>query len=145
MCFGYSVIFVCMNIGLDIRSLMSTNRTGVGEYTYELVNALFEIDKENKYFLFYNSWKDVSEIIPKWKQDNVRLINTKIPNKLLNLSLFLFQRPKIDKIGSSDLDFFFSPNIHFTALSKKTKHILTIHDLSFEHFPECYSWKRRLC
>lgn len=41
-----------MNIGIDIRPLMSPIRTGVGEYTYELLNALFKIDNQNQYFYF---------------------------------------------------------------------------------------------
>ncbi len=56
-----------MNIGVDIRCLMDKQRTGVGEYTYGLLNALFSIDSdrfkqladytdENQYFLFYNSF-----------------------------------------------------------------------------------------
>jgi glycosyltransferase involved in cell wall biosynthesis len=36
------------------------------------------------------------------------------------------------------------PNINFIALSKKTKLVVTIHDLSYEIFPETFSLKRRL-
>ena len=59
-----------MNIGVDIRCLMNRHRTGVGEYTYELLNAILSIDlnrfkqtdlkkdstDSNQYFLFYNSY-----------------------------------------------------------------------------------------
>ena len=150
-----------MNIGIDIRPLMSPTRSGVGEYTYELLNAIFEIDKTNQYFLFYNSAKDVSENIPQWLQDNIHYEHKNWPNKLFNACTKLFNFPKIDK---NNLDYFFSTNFNFTALSKKmpilpkqnrassisnefeigTKHILTVHDLSFEFFPEFYSFKQRL-
>lgn len=133
-----------MNIGIDIRPLMEENRTGVGEYTYELLKALFEIDKENQYFLFYNSNKDVSKNIPKWVNANTHYIKFNWPNKLFNLCLLVFGWPKIDKLINKNLDYFFSPNINFFALSKKVKHILTIHDLSFEYFPDCFGWRRRL-
>jgi glycosyltransferase involved in cell wall biosynthesis len=36
------------------------------------------------------------------------------------------------------------PNINFVALSKKTKLVLTVHDLSYEIFPETFSLKRRV-
>ena len=39
---------------------------------------------------------------------------------------------------------FFSPNLNFTSISSQTKQILTIHDLSFEIMPECFSAKRQL-
>ncbi|MEK7680877.1 MAG: glycosyltransferase, partial [Patescibacteria group bacterium] len=133
-----------MNIGVDIRPLMAEKRTGVGEYTYELLDAIFEIDKQNQYFLFYNSRSDVSKNIPPWKQENVHYIIARWPNKLFNLSIKFFGFPKIDRLIKTPLDYFFSPNINFTTLSKKTKHILTIHDLSFKFYPEFYSSKQRL-
>jgi glycosyltransferase involved in cell wall biosynthesis len=40
------------------------------------------------------------------------------------------------------LDVFFMPNINFVALSDKVKLVLTVHDLSYEIFPETFSFKR---
>lgn len=159
-----------MNIAIDIRSLMSPIRTGVGEYTYELLQALFSIDHENVYVLFYNSANDVSAWLPKWSQENVHYVGTRYPNKLFNSSVRLLQRPRFDTIvhsqlvmahyfgknqqsnnraikqsnNDNDIDIWFSPNLGFTALDPKIRHIITIHDLSFEHFPDRYSWKRRV-
>jgi len=133
---------------------MNSNRTGVGEYTYQLLNSIFQIDKTNQYFLFYNSSKDVSKNIPKWEQDNVRYVGLKWPNKLLNLLLFLkvlkLENLVIKKLFENcklkieNLDVWFSPNLNFISLSKKTKLILTVHDLSFEFMPECFTLKQRL-
>ncbi len=137
-----------LNIGIDISPLTSSSRTGVGEYTYELLNALFDIDGENQYFLFYNSFKDVSANIPQWKNKNVHFIHTSWPNKIFHFLLQIFNYPKFDilikKQTGIQLDYFFSPNIGFQSISKNTKHILTVHDLSFEIFPECFSLKMRL-
>lgn len=137
-----------MKIGIDIRSLMSPVRTGVGEYTCQLLGAIFKLDKVNQYFLFYNSYSDFSKNIPKWEQENVHYIHTRWPNKLLNFSLKMMRRPHLDslitKINKEKLDIFFSPNPYFTAVSKKSKFILTLHDLSFEYFPEFCSTKQKL-
>jgi glycosyltransferase involved in cell wall biosynthesis len=138
-----------MNIGIDIRPLMSPIRTGVGEYTFELLNAIFELETEHQYFLFYNSHRNLSKNIPKWNQPNIHYIPTNYPNKLFNFILTLTSFPKLDslikkRLTLPHLDIFFSPNLNFTALSSKTKYILTIHDLSFEFFPEFYSLKQRL-
>ena len=149
-----------MNIGVDIRCLMDKERTGVGEYTFGLLEALFKIDKNNQYYLFYNSNKDVSNNLPHWDQENVHFVGTKYPNKILNLLLWL-KIVKLDKIVSRkykvesrkslkisnfkfQIDHWFSPNLNFTNLSRKVKHIQTIHDLSFEFIPECFTWKQRL-
>lgn len=137
-----------MNIGVDIRVLMSRDRTGVGEYTFELLNALFLLDQQNDYWLFYNSYSDVARNIPKWNQKNVHFVATTYPNKLFNASLLFFRRPYLDKLIAKkinkDLDIFFSPNINFTAVSSKPKFILTVHDLSFEFFQNCFSAKQRM-
>lgn len=137
-----------LKIGIDISPLTSSSRTGVGEYTYELLTALFNIDTENQYFLFYNSFTDVSQVVPTWNQKNVHLIHTNWPNKIFHLLVQVFCWPKVDQLIEKKtgikLDYFFSPNIGFQALSKNTKHILTVHDLSFEIFPECFSLKMRL-
>jgi len=127
-----------MRIGIDIRPLMTAQRTGVGEYSFELLSSIFKIDRDNQYFLYYNSGKNVSANIPNWQYENVKIINSRFPNKIFNVLIKIFGWPKLDKMieDSSDLDIWFSPNLNFTALSTKTKFILTIHDLSFELFPE---------
>jgi len=61
----------------------------------------------------------------------------------LNLCFWYLGWPRVDEmIGGVDV--FFMPNINFIALSQKTKLVLTIHDLSYEIFPESFSLKRRL-
>lgn len=130
-----------MNIGIDIRPLMTAPRTGVGEYTYELLDAIFKIDRHNRYFLLYNSWNDVSENIPKWEYENVKILAKRMPNKLYNGSMRLFGRPRLDAI-STGLDIFFAPNLNFISLSSRTKFILTVHDLSFHFFPEFSTGKQ---
>jgi len=133
-----------MNIGVDIRPLMTPVRTGVGEYTYELLNALFEIDRKNQYFLFYNSYKNIDKYLPIWKYDNVRFVANRWPNKIFNFCQKFLNWPKIDKLLLKNLDYFFSPNFNFTALGKDVKKILTVHDLSYEFFPEYFSFKQKL-
>jgi len=145
---------------------MDKERTGVGEYTAGLLNALFEIDKQNQFFLFYNSRKNVTQNIPQWRQENVHYVGTRWPNKLLNFFVWL-KIIKIDRLliykykieikklrnkeisqfpnfPISQLDVWLSPNLNFTHLSKHLKHIQTIHDLSFEFFPEFFTLKQRL-
>lgn len=136
-----------MNIAVDARSLMSKNRTGIGEYVYELFKAIFEIDKENQYFLFYNSYTDISENMPKYEQENVHYIISRWPNKIFNLVVWLgFIRLDdfVSKKAGKEVESWFSPNLNFTKLSKKVRFLITAHDLSYDFFPEFFSFKRRL-
>ena len=137
-----------MIIAIDARSLFTTPRTGVGEFTYGLLSHLFQNDTENRYLLFSNAF-ETQQDRPFSEYKNVTWITSRIPNKLLHISLALFQYPKLDtlvakKAGVKNIDVWFSPNLHFTSLSKRVRHILMLHDLSFLHYPQFFSIKGRL-
>jgi glycosyltransferase involved in cell wall biosynthesis len=68
---------------------------------------------------------------------------TRWPNKLLNGSIRLFGRPKIDRLARVPC-VFWAPNINFIALSPDVPFALTVHDLAFERYPEFFSFRRRL-
>ncbi len=132
-----------MKIAIDIRCLARGGRTGVEEYILQLLYNIFEIDKDNEYILFLNAYKKI-KLDLSWinKYPNVRLKKFHWPNKLLNFLFWYFNWPKIDRmVGGADVVFF--PNIIFGSVSKKARVVLTIHDLSFEKFPEYFSMKRR--
>lgn len=131
-------------IGIDIRCLTDGKRTGVEEYTINILECLFELDKKNQYVLFLNSFHDShfdERIFSQFK--NVTVKRFRYPNKLLNFFFWYFRWPRVDEMLGG-VDVFFMPNINFVALSKKVKLVLTIHDLSYEIFPETFSLKRRL-
>ncbi len=131
-------------IGIDIRCLTDGKRTGVEEYTVNILERLFELDQKNQYILFLNSFREPNfdlQIFSKYK--NVSIKQFRYPNKILNLCFWYFGWPCADEmIGGVDV--FFMPNINFIALSQKTKLVLTIHDLSYEIFSESFSLKRQL-
>lgn len=138
-----------MKIGVDIRVLMDKNYSGVADYTSILLRELLKKDSSDNFSLFYNSFKDVSGRIGSFDYDNVEIKKLSYPNKVFN---YLLQSslayPKLDKLlGGTDI--FWSPHINFTRLSKNTKHVLTIHDLSFLRYPEFFNrrknfWHRAL-
>lgn len=105
---------------------------------------MLDIDQKNDYVLFFNSAKKPNFDFSVFKKfSNVQIKSLKIPNKLLNFSFWYLGWPHIDKlVGGADAVFL--PNIIFYGVSKKTKLILTVHDLSFERYPETLSLKRRL-
>jgi glycosyltransferase involved in cell wall biosynthesis len=130
-----------MKIGIDIRSLMDARYSGVSEYALNLIYTLLEQDKENEYRLFYNSFHQVSDRLPEFSAENVKIIERKYPNKVFN---YLLQKslnwPKIDRLLGVDL--FFMPHLNFISLSGKAKIVIAIHDLSFLRYPEFFSWRK---
>ena len=149
-----------MRIGIDLRCLEEEKISGVGEYALEIVRNLLEIDSQNKYVVFSNSYRQRSQhfnFLEKYQ--NVRLKRLHYPNKLLNFSLWYFGWPKLDKlIGPPRLsprsdgaggetggaNIFFAPNINFLAISRNCPLVTTFHDLSFERFPEFFTRYARL-
>jgi len=130
-----------MRIGIDIRCLMESRYSGISEYTYNLLDRLFKIDSKNQYFLFYNSAKPVE--IPEFNYPNVEIKRFKYPNKIFNLLLRFFKITEIDRLIGG-VDVFLIPNFLFLNLSPACKKILIVHDLSFDIYPEFFTFKKRL-
>ncbi len=127
-----------MIIGIDIRMLARGARTGIEEYTINLLSNMLGLDKNIKFKLFYNGRKKAELKYDFLKLPNVELKEFKIPNRILDLSFQFFNFPKIDELlGGADV--FFSPHIFSSAISKKCKMVVTFHDLSFASHPEFYS------
>src|ERR1035437_6783279 len=104
-----------MKIGIDIRCLSDGKRTGVEEYTINILEQLFELDKKNQYVLFLNSFHDSHfdvRIFSQFKNVSVQRFN--YPNKLLNLCFWYLRWPYVDEMLGG-VDIFFMPNINFIA------------------------------
>jgi len=127
-----------MIIGIDIRMLARGARTGIEEYTINLLSNMLGLDKNIKFKLFYNGRKKAELKYDFLKLPNVELKELEIPNRILDLSFQFFNFPKIDELLGG-VDVFFSPHIFSSATSKKCKTVVTFHDLSFASHPEFYS------
>jgi len=133
-----------MKIGIDGRCLQEGEKTGVQEYTRSLIIKLLKRNRKNQFVLFLNSFNSIKENFS-WLKDfkNIEIKRFKYPNKILNFFFWFLKWPKIDKMLGG-VDVLIVPNFNFLALSSKAKLVLTVHDLSFERFPETFSFKRRL-
>jgi len=127
-----------MIIGIDIRMLARGTRSGIEEYTINLLSNMISLNNNIEYKLFYNGYKKIKLEYDLLKLPNVQLKEFKIPNRLLDASFQFLNYPKIDKMLEK-IDVFFSPHIFSSSVSKKCKTITTFHDLSFENYPEFYS------
>jgi len=134
-----------MVIGVDIRTFVSPQLTGVGVYLLEILKNLIEIDKKNQYKLFYNSYKKADQdMMDNFSGfPNVELYSFNYPNKILNSCLFFLKQPKLDR-WLDGCDVFWFPNFNFWEVSSECKTVITVHDLSFARIPWAYSMKRRL-
>lgn len=127
-----------MILGVDIRVLVLGRRTGIEEYLLNLLPRLIKQRPDITFRLFYNAWRKQPLVYGWLGEKNVELYASSIPNRLLFAAQAFFGMPRIDKrIGGCDV--FWSPHILNVALSPRVRHIITVHDLAFEHYPEFFS------
>lgn len=133
-----------MIIGIDGRVLEEGNG-GVFVYAKNVIEALVRIDNRHQYKIFLNKARRTysPHIEALRKEQNVSIHAFRFPNKFLNASMRFKSWPKIDVlIGGCDVLFF--PTMLYSAWSKNTKTVLTMHDVSFAHMPEFYTKKQQL-
>lgn len=129
-----------MRILVDVRLLAKGGRSGIEEYTHNLLRSLLTIDRDNDYTLFYNGFRKQPLKSFKLQNSGFKIIDWKIPNKILDAASRFLSWPKLDAFIKTDL--IFSP--HFNILAPtKTPRVITFHDLSFVHHPRFFSRKQR--
>jgi len=138
-----------MEILIDIRLLGKGGQTGVEEYTQQIVTHLLRTASPHRFHLFYNGWRK-APLPGEWlasakatghdQSDRSRtsIIDWGIPNRLFDL-----WQPELDLIFNDGPDLIYSPHLNYIN-SGRAPRILTIHDLSFLHYPYFLNWRSRL-
>lgn len=129
-----------MKIAIDVRSLMEGRLSGVESYTINIIQAMLRAAPEHEYYLFYNSWRSVT--LPTF-EGVYQVMPFRYPNKLFNLRQYVSGRPHWDAL-LPPVDCVFMPHMRLMPLAAHIPLVVTAHDLSFEWFPELYSWRRRV-
>jgi len=137
-----------MRILVDIRHLARPEQSGVGEYTAQLLRALFDLDKNNAYTLLSSgssrskvyaqmAVREMTEGSPK-----IRHVHIPIANKLLNLQALSRFAPTLPEFaGKGAFHVLFLPNLNITRVPDDLPIVLTIHDLAWKIFPHFFSRK----
>lgn len=131
-----------MKILVDFRLFVKGKRSGVEEYTRLLFLHLLARDRENVYTFFYNGFPK-APLPEEWERfPNVSVVRWNIPDKIFDLAERFLGEPKIDRYF--DADIVVSPHLNVLSLKEPRKRVLVLHDLSFEHFPEFFTLRKRL-
>lgn len=127
-----------MRIGIDVTSAMMQGG-GIGRYTRELVQATLAQDTAHEYVLF-------SAPPPAGKSlDALFSANERVTHKIAPVSEQWLYRmwyrarlPISVQRFTGKLDLFHSPDFVLPPVGGNIPTLLTVHDLSFVHFPEVY-------
>ena len=132
-----------MRVGIDIRVLGSLYKSGVEEYTENLLVHMLPENPDIKFKLFYSGKPELLKEYSWINLDNVEIVKSRFPNRLISLSSFLFNYPKLDDLVGG-VEVFFSPHFLVAPLNPYCRRVMTFHDLSYLRFKEFFSLRRDL-
>ena len=117
-----------MNIGIDIRAAKWYRGTGIGTYSYQLINAINKIDTLNKYILFSDC-----NSTPINFNSNFKICST--PN--INTNNFWESVSLPINLNNEDLNIYHVPqNGIGLPLDHNLPFVITLHDTIPAHMPE---------
>ena len=127
-----------MRVLVDYRAALR-ERSGVGEYTYQLAAALLRRAASNgvgstlDLWLFSSSWKDRLALSPDLA--GAHAIDRRVPVSLLNFAWHRLGWPPAELVAGAEFDV--THALHPLILpSRRAASIVTIHDLHFLAHPE---------
>jgi glycosyltransferase involved in cell wall biosynthesis len=126
-------------IGIDVTSAV-TQGGGIGRYTRELVNALARKSSDYDYHLF--SAKQPRELPvpdPVPSGDNITLHRAPLGERWLYRLWYRLNVPLQIQWFTGRLDLFHSPDFVLPPVQGNIPTLLTVHDLSFVHFPDTFT------
>jgi glycosyltransferase involved in cell wall biosynthesis len=124
---------------IDYRPALR-QRSGVGEYTHQLVKALLEAfpagspERRLDLTLFSSSWKD-RVTLADGELAGASIVDRRVPIRLLNLAWHRLGWPPAEALTGRSFDV--THSLHPLRLpSRAAAHVVTIHDLNFLAHPE---------
>ena len=128
-------------VGVDLRCLQDRFGSGVATYTRLMLRAIKESpDHGFQWQIFTSGAKrppDFSAILP-----DCHYRHLSIPNKILNVTMAALNRPRVNYCFPG-ADLIWQPNPLFLS-SSNLPLFVTMHDISFVHFPQFFSPRTRL-
>ena len=128
-----------LRIGIDVTSAL-TQGGGIGRYTRELVQALALVDKQTDYHLFSARPPDnlpVPDPLPSDK--NFTHHASRMTDQWLYRLWYRLNIPLPVQWFTGPLDLFHSPDFVLPPVAGNIPTLLTVHDLSFHHYPEHFT------
>lgn len=132
-----------MRIFVDSRVLNSPFMSGVPFYASELLSEFAKRNDGNEYILFSNSFRKQESLIERFDfpREKFTEVNLRIPNRPANFFAEWLAFPRFAR----GADIAWSP--HYVVPLRTTHgmpHVVTVHDIAFERFPQFFSLKERL-
>jgi glycosyltransferase involved in cell wall biosynthesis len=127
-----------MIIGIDVTAAL-TQGGGIGRYTRELVQALAKVDSSNSY-RFFSARPPASLPVPDPlpQAANITYHPALLDERWLYRLWYRLRLPLPVQWVTGELDLFHSPDFVLPPVNSRIPTLLTVHDLSFIHFPHVF-------
>jgi glycosyltransferase involved in cell wall biosynthesis len=126
-------------VGIDVTSALA-QQAGIGRYTRELVSALVRKDRSIEYLLFSASQPSWDLLANRFPADaKVRYQQSLFSERWLYRIWYRLRLPIPVQTFTGDIDLFYSPDFVLPPVRDEIPTILTVHDLSFIHYPETFT------
>ncbi|MBI2415735.1 MAG: glycosyltransferase family 4 protein [Candidatus Kerfeldbacteria bacterium] len=133
-----------MRIGIDARSITEAQPSGISTYAVAVIQAMAQAAPDTEFVLFVSGRKLGQTVLLKQlqQQSNISWRHIQLPNKLFHGASVLQLMPAIEHwLGA--IDVMFAPNWHILPLAQHTPLVVTVHDTSYQLYPQFLSWRRR--
>jgi len=120
-----------MKIVVNTRLLLKNKLEGIGWFTYETLKRITQQHLEHQFYFLFDRKYDDSFIF----SDNIKpiVVSPQARHPALFYLWFEHAVPRVLKKINADL--FVSPD-GYLSMKTKTKSLVVMHDLNFEHYPE---------
>lgn len=127
-----------MRIGIDVTAAL-TQGGGIGRYTRELIHALVAVDPNNRY-RFFSAKAPASLPVPQPlpEAENVSYRPAPLDERWLYRLWYRLRLPLPVQWVTGPLDLFHSPDFVLPPINGRIPTLLTVHDLSFVHYPHVF-------
>lgn len=126
-----------MRVALDARPAVAPQRTGIGQYTWELLRHLPRVDPETFYMAWYLNARAMvggpRRFLGELAAPNLRERWTPIPARWFERLSARFDLPRVEWLARFDV--LFAPNF-IPPPTRTGALVVTVHDLAFRRFPE---------
>jgi alpha-1,3-rhamnosyl/mannosyltransferase len=124
-----------LRVTIDARPAVAPERTGVGNYAWQLIRRLPEVDPDTRYVAWYvhsraaiRRWRHFDDV----SAPNLRERGILYPSRLLERTI-RYGFPRVEWFGRFDV--LFATNF-VPPPTRAGRVVATVHDLAFRRFPE---------
>jgi glycosyltransferase involved in cell wall biosynthesis len=112
-----------MRIAINARSILLANRTGIGRYTYHLIDALAKIDSHNQYWLHVQkNLLDFKRRSPQFSYPNVIIKKDSLSSSSSLKGADIYHNPSPGPLDIQGI-----------------KTVVTVHDLIYKMYPQSHT------